>query len=87
MENYINTHQIGEGSFSKVYQSCNKKTNKKCVLKVINAEDVDFKNILTEVHILTKNKTKYLVSSNEIFFDKINNSIVVKQTLRQITFF
>lgn len=78
MENYINTHQIGEGSFSKVYQSCNKKTNKKCVLKVINAEEVDFKNILTEVHILTKNKTKYLVSSNEVFFDKTNNSIVIE---------
>ena len=79
MDNYTNTHLIGEGSFSKVYQTHNKKTNKKCVLKVINVqEELDFKNILTEIHILTKNKTKYLVSSNDVFFDKSRKSIVIE---------
>lgn len=77
MENYSNKNIIGEGSFSKVYQAVNKKTNKKCVLKVINLEDIDFKNILTEIHILTKNKTKYLISSNEVFFDTKAKSIVI----------
>ena len=43
MDNYTNTHLIGEGSFSKVYQT-HKKTNQKCVLKVINVEEeLDFK--------------------------------------------
>ena len=79
MDNYTNTHLIGEGSFSKVYQTHNKKTNTKCVLKVINVqEELDFKNILTEIHILTKNKTKYLVSSNDVFFDKSKKSIVIE---------
>ncbi len=78
MDNYISPILIGEGSFSKVYQSVNKKNNKKCVLKVITLGEIDFKNILTEIHILTKNKTKYLVSSNDVFFDPTKNKIVIE---------
>ena len=77
MENYNSINLIGEGSFSKVYQAVNNKTNKKCVLKVVNVEEIDFKNILTEIHILTKNKTKYLISSNDVFFDTKLKSIVI----------
>lgn len=78
MDNYISPVLIGEGSFSKVYQSVNKRNNKKCVLKVITLGEIDFKNILTEIHILTKNKTKYLVSSNDVFFDPTKNKIVIE---------
>lgn len=78
MENYTNINLIGEGSFSQVYQSIKKSNNKKCVLKVITLGEIDFKNVLTEIHILTKNKTKYLVSSNEVFLDRKNEKIVIE---------
>ena len=78
MENYTNTSLIGEGSFSKVYLSNNKTKRKKCVLKVINVTDTDFKNCLTEIHIMTKNKSKYLVSCNEVFFDVVKKAITIE---------
>ncbi len=78
MENYLNTSLIGEGSFSKVYLSKNRTSRKKCVLKVVNVEDTDFKNCLTEIHIMTKNKSKYLVSCNEVFFDVSKKAITIE---------
>ena len=79
MNNYVLLNKIGEGSFSNVYKTRNTNDSKMYSSKIINLSKNDYKNIITEIHILAKGKSKYILSLKDI--------VLSKKTLYLITTF
>tara|TARA_Y100000590_G_scaffold469729_1_gene659378 strand:+ start:3375 stop:4364 length:990 start_codon:yes stop_codon:yes gene_type:complete len=69
MNKYLILNKIGEGSFSNVYKTKNTNNRKIYSSKIINLKLEDYKNIITEIHILSKGRSKYLLSLKDIILN------------------
>lgn len=70
---------VGRGSFGEVYRGTNLKTGQFCALKMIDLnEATDVRELIKEIHILTRIRSKYLTRHYETFLKGTNMWIVLE---------
>lgn len=70
---------VGRGSFGEVYRGTNLKTGQVCALKMIDLNEAsDVRELIKEIHILTRIRSKYLTRHYETFLKGANMWIVLE---------